>query len=600
MLAVLVTAGFALVVVGLLRLQVVQHDELAKLSQQNRVRLDVLRAPRGTIYDRRGRVLADNQPSFDIVFRPMPAESVARARALVRSDWLARVGALLESDTTDVKLKVHEANRTGQTAVLRRSVPYAVMAAVEESRADVPGVDVQVSPMRRYPEGSMGAQLLGYAGEINEQELADREAEGYRLGDLIGKTGIERRYEDELRGVDGAEFVVVNAMGKRVSTLSEGPPRPPLRGRDVRLTIDLDVQRALEDAMANVERGAAVAIDPRDGSVLAMVSRPPFDPNEFSRGITTARWRELNSDGAFPLLNRAIQSAYPPGSTFKVVSMLAGLASGLVRPTSHQPVSCAGYLVYGGRRFACWDHKGHGSLDLIHALAKSCDVYFYQLGLRLGLEPLQQTAHDLGMGEKTGIDLPAETRGLVPDDAYYDRHFRAGHWPKGVLLNLGIGQGELLVSPLQLALMAAIVANGGTPLRPHVVAAVAGDRAFHLDKPLEPGVATSPANWQAVHDAMRLVVVDGTAAALRLPGLDVAGKTGTAQNPHGKDHALFVCYAPFEAPTIALAVVAENSGHGGAVSAPIAAAALRRLFLRDTTATAPRPPSPSDSTAVID
>ncbi|HEV2105570.1 MAG TPA: penicillin-binding transpeptidase domain-containing protein, partial [Candidatus Eisenbacteria bacterium] len=194
----------------------------------------------------------------------------------------------------------------------------------------------------------------------------------------------------------------------------------------------------------------------------------------------------------------------------------------------------------------------------------------------------------------------AETRGLVPDDAYYDRHFRAGHWPKGVLLNLGIGQGELLVSPLQLALMAAIVANGGTPLRPHVVAAVAGDRAFHLDKPLEPGVATSPANWQAVHDAMRLVVVDGTAAALRLPGLDVAGKTGTAQNPHGKDHALFVCYAPFEAPTIALAVVAENSGHGGAVSAPVAAAALRRLFLRDTTATAPRPPSPGDSTAVID
>ncbi|MBP8136853.1 MAG: hypothetical protein KAY61_01510, partial [Candidatus Eisenbacteria bacterium] len=308
-------AGFTLVLLGLLRLQVVQHEELSRLAEQNRIRLDVLRAPRGAIRDRFGRLLADNQPSFDIVFRPMPAESLSRSRAVIHTDWLMRVASLVQDDTTIVKRRVQEANRTGQTAVLSRNAPYSVMAAVEEMRADIPGVDVQVAPIRRYPEGSLGAQLLGYAGEINDQELEKREDAGYRMGDLIGKTGVERKYEEMLRGQDGAEFVVVNAMGKRVSTLSEGPPRPPIPGHDVTLTIDLDIQRALEEGMAGVEHGAAVAMDPRDGAILAMVSKPVFDPNEFSRGITFALWRELTAGGGNPLLNRAIQSAYPPGST---------------------------------------------------------------------------------------------------------------------------------------------------------------------------------------------------------------------------------------------------------------------------------------------
>src|SRR5262245_55907823 len=325
LLAGLAVASFGLVVLGLLRLQVLQHDELARLSQQNRIRLDVIRAPRGAIRDRNGRILADNSPSFDIVFRPAPIESTLRVRTVIQSDWLARVTGALAGDSTDLKRKVQEANRTGQTAVLRRAAPYAVMAAVEESRSELAGIDVQVAPMRRYPWGSMAAQLLGYAGEINDRELEERADKGYQLGDLIGKTGLERRYEEVLRGEDGAEFVVVNAMGKRVTTLEEGPPRLPVSGRDLIVTLDLDVQRALDDAMAKVEGGAAVAIDPRDGSVLGMVSKPVFDPNEFSQGISFVRWKELNSGGAYPLLNRAIQSAYPPGSTFKVVTMLAGL-----------------------------------------------------------------------------------------------------------------------------------------------------------------------------------------------------------------------------------------------------------------------------------
>ena len=589
-LAAIGLAGFFVLLLGLLRLQVLQHEQLTRLADQNRIRLDVLRAPRGVIRDRFGRVLADNQPSFDIVFRPAPIESTLRVRTVVSSDWLARVSGALDSDTAEVKRKVREANRTGQTAVLRRTAPFAVLVAVEELRTELPGLDVQVAPIRRYPEGDLAAQLLGYAGEISDRELADRAEKGYHLGDLIGKSGVERRYEEVLRGEDGAEFVVVNAMGKRVTTLDDVPPKAPVSGRDVTLTLDLDVQNALEDAMSGIERGAAVALDPRDGSVLAMVSKPVFDPNEFSKGISTSRWRQLHANNAYPLLNRAIQSAYPPGSTFKVVTMLAGMNQGLVTANTHEPTSCSGGYYFGGRRFGCWKKEGHGSLDLVGALQHSCDVFFYQLSLRMGLDPLEKTARAAGLGEKTGIDLPSESRGLVPTQAYYDEKFTKGRWPRGLLLNLGIGQGELLTTPLQLATMTAVVANGGRAVRPHVVSAVQGVPTFRVAPPIEAGVRATPASWEAVHLAMRKVVEAGTAGAVRIPGLPVAGKTGTAQNPHGDDHALFVCYAPADAPTIALAVVAENSGHGGSVSAPIAAHVLKRLFLKDSTATAPRAP----------
>ncbi len=598
-LAALAVAGFGLVVLGLLRLQVLQHDELSRLADQNRIRLDVIRAPRGVIRDRFGRILADNQPSFDIVFRPAPIESTLRVRTVVEADWLVRVTGIIDGDSVEIKRKVQEANRTGQTAILRRAAPYAVMAAVEESRTDISGIDVQVSPIRRYPEGTLAAQLLGYAGEINDREMTDRLDKGYKLGDLIGKTGVERRYESALRGEDGAEFVVVNAMGKRVTTLEEGPPRLPVAGRDVTLTIDLDIQRSLEEAMINVERGGAVAIDPRDGSVLAMVSKPVFDPNEFSRGISFARWKALNSNGAFPLLNRAIQSAYPPGSTFKVVTMLAGLREGLVQPTSHEPTGCTGGFYFGGRRFGCWKHEGHGNLDLITALQNSCDVFFYQLGLHLGLDALQRTARDVGLGERTGIDLPAEASGLVPTSAYYDRHFRTGKWPRGVLLNLGIGQGELLTTPLQLATMTAVVAVRGRAIRPHVVKSIEGMAQDEIiEKPVEAGVVTDAANWDAVHLAMRKVIEGGTANSVRIPGVIACGKTGTAQNPHGNDHALFVVFAPMEAPTVALAIVAENSGHGGSIAAPIANHVLNRMFHRDSTAAPPQLPkltTPADT-----
>jgi penicillin-binding protein 2 len=574
-------AGFGIVTLGLLRLQVAEHERYQQLSDVNRVRLEVLRAPRGTILDRNGVLLADSYPSFHIVFRPMPAESTMRARAVVRPEWLERVAMLVESDTATVKHLVRIANRSGQSAVLRRNAPPAVLAAVEENRGELPGLEVTIEPMRRYPHGTLAAHLLGYAGEINDRELADRAEQGYRPGDLIGRSGVERGAEAILRGIDGAEFVVVNAMGKRVATLTEVPPKPPVPGRDLMLTVDLEVQQALEEAMANVGRGAAVALDPRDGGVLGMVSRPIFDPNEFSRGLTHERWRELSSGGANPLLNRAIQGVYPPGSTFKIVTMIAALRQGVARPQTMMH-GCVGSWHFGGRSFGCWKPEGHGVLDFIGAIQHSCDVYFYQVGPRLGLERLEEAARALGLGRKTGIDLPQEAGGLMPGTAYYDRKWGAGRSPRGIMLNLAIGQGEILVTPLQLALMAASAAMGGEPLRPHVVRQVGGEGPKIADHAVQAGFPAPPEAWDAVHLGLERVVDSGTGTAARVPGIAVAGKTGTAQNPHGNDHALFVCYAPASSPTIALAFVVENSGHGGSVAAPLAGQVLRRLFLPDS------------------
>ena len=579
--AALVALGFGLVVLGLLHLQVVDHDLYVELSKENRVRLEVLRAPRGAIYDRKGRLLADSAPSFSVLFRPFPAESVASAHMTQSSRWVRRVASLVELDTTDVRRRVTESSRSGQSVMLRHNAPAPVRLAVEEMRSELPGIEVQVEPLRHYPHGSFAAHLLGYAGEINETELDSLGDDGYRSGDLIGRTGIERRYEEILRGRDGAEFVVVNAMGKRVSTLTEGPPQLPEAGHNLTLTLDLEVQRALEEAMVGVERGAAVALDPHDGGVLGMVSRPAYDPNEISGGITSERWRQLTGGGNDPFLNRAMQGVYPPGSTFKIVSMAAALHYGVARPDTRLS-PCTGRYVFGDRSFGCWKASGHGVLDLIGALQNSCDVYFYQLGPRIGLDHLVETARAFGLGERTGIDLPQERRGLIPDAAWYDRRWGAGHWRKGMMLNLVIGQGELLLTPLQLALLAAEVADGGRALRPHVVEAVAGVPGFHVDRPVAPGLTTDAANWDALHEGLTRVVESGTGTAARVPGIEVAGKTGTAQNPHGKDHALFVCYAPAQDPKIVMAFVIENSGHGGSVAAPIAGQVLRRLFLPDS------------------
>jgi penicillin-binding protein 2 len=586
----MVVVGFGLIVTGLLQLQVVHSDRYRELSESNSVRREIRRAPRGVIRDRFGAVLADNQPGFNVVFRPFPAESTARR---LDAHWLEEVADLCEVDTAIVLRAVRTANASGQVALLRRTATMRVVAAVEEMRPDLPGIEVVVEPLRRYPHGMLAAHLLGYANQINDSELETLEPRGYRLGDLIGRSGVERSYEEVLRGQDGWEDVVVNAMGRPVAGMTLDPPTEPVPGQNITLTLDLKLQRALEQAMAGVRRGAAVALDVRDGGILAAVSRPAYDPNEFALGLSVDRWRQLSSGGDNPLLNRVVQGLYPPGSTFKVVTMVAGLRARVVSPSTRM-TPCPGGYEFGGRFFHCWERAGHGSLDLTGALAHSCDVYFYQLGILLGLPRLEAAARAFGLGERTGVDLPEEKKGLIPNVAWYDRQLGARRWRKGLLLNLAIGQGEILTTPLQLALLAAESANGGRPLRPHIVRPGPG-RDTDV-RPIQPGVTLDAAAWRAVQRALEQAVSDGTGGRAKVPGVRVGGKTGTAQNPHGNDHALFICYAPADDPQVALAIVVENGGHGGSTAAPIAGNTLRAYYLPDTVLVLPSLAAAPDST----
>ena len=570
-LAGLMLLGFATLAAGTVRLQLVRHEEYRQLAEQNRVRLEVIRAPRGRVFDRNGRLLADNTPAFAIVYRP-PDGDVRAADSLADAP-VAILESVLGMTRAELQNVARRATRTGVTTPFREDVDPVIVSRIEELRAELPHVEVLVTPRRQYPLGGAAAHLLGYAGEINDRELEARKDKGYRLGDLIGRSGLERSYEEELRGVDGHQYVVVNALGRRVGTLADVPPVPPRPGHDLKLSLDLDVQQALEGAMANVGRGAAIAIDPRTGGVLAMVSRPSFDPNEFARGLSRARWQEFMEDRTYPLLNRAIQSAYPPASTYKVITSLAGLEEGKIEPKTRMPVSCGGGYRYGGRFYRCWNHDGHGSLDLPGALAQSCDTYYYQLGLRLGVDGLATWAKRVGLGEVTGIDLPQEKKGLVPTTAWFDKNRGAGRWTNGVTLNLAIGQGENLYTPIQIAQIAVTIAMHGKVSTPHVVEDVidpATGTARKVAVPPRQAIDLPEETWGALVDAMERTVAAGTGGAARLPGIRVGGKTGTGQNPHGDDHAVFICFAPVEAPTIAIAVLVENGGHGGSTAAPIA------------------------------
>lgn len=592
--------GFITLVAGTVRLQLIKHEAYRQLAEQNRVRLEVVRAPRGRIFDRSGRLLADNTPAFAIVFRPPDndlgiADSLADAPLTI----LERVLALPRADLQAV---VRRAVRSGATMPFREDVEPVIVSQIEELRAELPHVEVQITPRRQYPLGTVAAHLLGYAGEINEAELATRKEKGYRLGDLIGRSGLERSYEEALRGKDGHQYVVVNAMGRRVGQLEDVPPVAPLPGQDLRLALDLDVQLALEEGMGDEGHGAAVAIDPRTGGVLGMVSRPAFDPNEFARGLSRSRWREFMQDRSYPLLNRAIQSTYPPASTYKIVTSLAGLQEGVIEPSTHMPVSCSGGYRYGSRWYKCWNHSGHGSLDLPAALAWSCDVYYYQLGLRLGVDRLATWAQKLGLGQKTGIDLPQERSGLVPTTKWYDRRRGVGKWSNGVMLNIAIGQGENLYTPLQIAQIGETIATEGALRTPHMVQEILDPITGH-GKAVEPAprqALTLPAEtWAALSNAMERTVSSGTGGRAQVPGVRVAGKTGTGQNPHGDDHAVFVCYAPVEKPTIVIAVLVENGGHGGSVAAPIAQKALLAWLAPDLRLAQQRETARHDSLAAV-
>jgi len=575
---------FLLLLLRLWYLQVIAGERYLLLSEKNRIRYVPIAAPRGPLYDRNGELLVDNRPAFDV--------SVLRSEVTDREQLFARLSGYLGVAPAELEQRWEKAGRFSRY----RPIPLAddvgrdIMEKIQENALELPGVLVEVRPVRAYPNGEAAAHLFGYLGEITEQELQGASFAGYRAGEYVGKSGLELAMEPYLHGTDGQRRVEVDVKGRELRLLRTLEPVP---GKRVFLTLQRDVQLAAEKAFAD-QSGAAVAIDVRSGEILAIVSRPAFDPALFARGISGQEWIDLLQNPRHPLQNKAIRGQYPPGSTFKTVVALAALRAGVAGAATS--VNCEGRVTIGNREFRCWKKEGHGATDLKKALKESCDVWFYKVGLDLGIDRLAVMGRELGLGDPLGFRLDGEKGGLIPDRQWKRQRYGAA-WYDGETAIASIGQGFVLATPLQLAAMTAAVANGGTLLRPHVVKRVEEtDGSLVLETAPEVlRTADLPAAaLKAVRRGLEAVVNEpgGTAYASRLEELRYAGKTGTSQvvklkadadrgraEPYQhRDHALFVAYAPADDPQLAVAVVVEHGGHGGSAAAPIARAILTTYF----------------------
>lgn len=552
----IVTALFLLLAVRLFYFQVISGEEYRAHSERNRIRPVVLEALRGLILDRNGVVLAENSPYYTIAAAPFETSDET-------VDYLAE---LTGQDAAAIRERIRDPsiNRFNPIPV-QRNVSFEIASRVEEHLLDLPGVLVQITPGRMYGMGTLASHALGYVSEISRQELEERTEAGYRSGDIIGKLGVEKAFEHHLRGQNGLEFMEVNARGEELGPLPGMPVLLPETGNNVYLTLDSRIQAVAEEAIPDSLAGALVAVDPMTGAVIAIASKPGYDPNLFTEWIPQDAWDALRNHPMKPLLDRTRDGQYPPASTMKIVTAGAALEEELVTPSTLFRSCNRGYQ-FGNRWAGCWT-SGHGSMPFREAMTHSCDVYFYQVGVLLGLDRWGQYARGFGFGAPAGFDAGDEQGGLVPDAAYYDPA-RNRLWTPGKILNLAIGQGELLVTPLQMAMMTAAVANGGLLYKPYIL-----DRAESPEgEPVEtgePGVTgrlpVSPETLRLIQESMIAVVNEGTARSARLPYAQLAGKTGTAENPHGLDHSWFIAYAPAEAPRIAVAAVMENAPSGAAV-----------------------------------
>jgi penicillin-binding protein 2 len=562
--------------------QVVQHEKFKELAENNHQRTIALRAPRGVLFDRDGRPLVENRSSFTISIVREHTEDMNRTIRL-----LSEVAGLDPKFVTDT-VNRHRREPSYRPIVIVDDASLAQVAAVLARRLDLPDVQVDEVPTRLYPAEAFAAHLFGYVGEASEGQV---EAEGLQSGAIVGQAGIEKVYNKLLMGEDGARRVKVNSTGREMALLEEIPPH---EGRRVQLTIDLDLQRAAEEGFkAGGFNGAAVIMDPRTGEVLAFTSRPGYDPNNFAAGIDRATWAGLNSDPLKPLQNRAIQGLYSPGSTFKIVVEIAALEEGIVSPDFR--VFCGGSAVFFGRPFQCWKRGGHGSVDMRHALEQSCNVYHYTIGNMVGIDKIHKWATLLGLGEKTGIDLPNEVEGLVPSTEWKRRRYNE-KWYAGETISVSIGQGQVSITPISLAVMMATVANGGTRYVPHLLKAVDEGHGWKpvQSPPPKSRVQLKPETIAAIHDGLYLVVNGaGTGGRARIEGKDVSGKTGTAQviSLQGgrkaagrterdlRDHGWFVFFAPRDNPEIAGVIFGEHNEHG-ATSAPVAKHVMETYFAK--------------------
>jgi penicillin-binding protein 2 len=608
----LITSAMFLVQIGrLYQLQVLRHEDLNERSRNNFVREQILPADRGMVLDRKGRILVDNRPSFDVHITP--------AFATQFNAELERLAALMElsrDDMARVRAEFRKGKKNAPYApiLVRRDVPRDMLDLLEAARAELDGVDVIIAPQRNFRHGTLLAHQLGYVGEVSPEEL--KRLPGYRLGDLIGKRGLEKRWEEQLKGADGLERLVVDARGRRRSDAEAdaliGEDRrliPSAPGKNLVLSVDLRLQELAEKAFTG-PAGAIVALDPQTGFVLAMVSRPAFDPNKLSGRITREEMKELTEDRLEPLINRPMQQHYHPGSTFKVVTGLAALEAGVVATDSI--LGCPGFFKLGNHTWRCWRETGHGQVSFHRSLVVSCDTFYYTMGDRLGLDAIAERAREFGFGSLTGLEVgTAEVPGVVPTVDYYNR-YEEGGYTRGFAINVSIGQGALNVTPLQLALAYAALGNGGTLYKPQIVRRVE-DAEGRVLQEFGPAVvrtlSVKPQHLQAVVKGLMGVVNEGwgTAYHSRLEDAVMAGKTGTAQvvalgenrkeeelDWWLRDHAWFVAFAPADAPEIVVAVINEHAGHGGSAAAPIARAVVKGYFdlKREEEASRTRSPAP--------
>ncbi len=566
---------FGILGLNLFIMQVPRHDYYQSQALENRQVSFPIKGPRGRILDREGNILADNQYLADIT---LPA---AALREDGPDSTLRRLLEWFDLSPPETLDRLRQQKAAGRDPlVLIANASMQLCAAVEEYRQELPGVRVDARARRRYLHGPLFAHVIGYVGEVGQADI-DAAGDGvYRRGDLIGKLGVEKACEELLRGRNGEKIMEVNASGQIVVS------QPLWRQRvkpsaDVTLTLALALQESLA-AQIGERTGCGVALSLPAGEVLAAYSSPSFDPNLLTATISPAEWQELSSDPDNPFFNRVIQATYPPGSLYKPITSLCGLAQDQIGTRSVLEPCRGGYL-YGDRVFHCWDRGGHGDLDHELALVHSCDVFYYQLALRLDIDQLHETAVAFGLGRPCGDLFPEEVAGHIPTAAWYDGRFGRGKWTRGVMLNNAIGQGEILVTPLQMANLVALIATSGRVAAPRFL--LGSEPVFRQRVELNPHL--DHLAW--VRSCLEQVVDVGTGTAAHLAGIAVAGKTGTAQNPHGDDHAWFMGYAPAGTPEVALAVILENAGHGGAKAAPVAGRWLWSYFDWAARAIASRP-----------
>ncbi len=553
-------------------LQIIDYQRYFNEADRNRIRLISIDAPRGLILDRHQQLLAVNTNSYTVQITPYSTAD--------RKQTLRRISKILDLDSNKV-LKLAKSRFTYQPIPIARNVDYTKVAIIEEHSEELAGIDIHRGHIRFYPYQSLACHTIGYLGEVTEEEMDIFNERNYGLGDLIGKCGVEAFYDSLLRGKNGYKFIEVNALEREMGEIYPEKTQLPEPGYTLHLSLDIHLQKKAEELLSQYNAGVVVIMNTKSGEILTLANYPTYDLNWFSGGISDSNWQMIQNNTFHPMFNRSISSRYPPGSVFKVVTAAAALEIlGYNAHTTLQP--CAGRYTYGNRSYGCWNLGGHGTLNMLEALAHSCDIYFYQLGLKLGLEGIHEYSLKMRLGQTTGIDIFGESRGIIPDESYYFDKLKWKYFPKGILLNLSIGQGEILTTPLQIAMLMSLIAERGHTYRPHLLHAYedAISRQMIYTEKQQISCDLKDETWDVLQKALYMVVNTGfgTGGRAAVQNITVAGKTGSAENSGELTHAWFAGYAPFDQPEIAFACIVENAGHGGSIAAPIINQLLDEYF----------------------